>query len=57
MRHCVLAARRLGPVAHDSFLDATVLADRRTSAREWLAANPGIMEEEPPASLADRYGG
>ena len=33
-RHCVLAARNLGE--EDAFLDSTWLADRRTTAREWL---------------------
>jgi hypothetical protein len=57
LRHCVLAAQRLGSEAHASFLDGTFLADRRTTVREYLAANPGIMEEQPPPSLIGRYSG
>lgn len=57
LRHCVLAAQRLGPEAHASFLDGTYLADRRTTVREHLAANPDIMEEQPPPSLIGRYSG
>jgi hypothetical protein len=57
LRHCVLASRRLGTEAANNFLDATVLADGRTTARAWLAANPGILEEAPPASVAGRYSG
>ena len=57
LRHCVLAARRLGPAAEACLLDNTLLADRVTVLRAWLAANPGIMEEEPPAELVGRYSG
>ncbi|EFN60065.1 hypothetical protein CHLNCDRAFT_18676 [Chlorella variabilis] len=57
LRHCVLAAQRLGPEAHASFLDGTVLSDRATTIREHLAANPGIMHELPPSSLIGRYSG
>lgn len=32
-RHCVLAARKLGPEAEASFLDGTFLADRQTTVR------------------------
>lgn len=57
MRHCVLAAQRLGDEAYDSFLDGTYLSDRRTTLRQHLAANPDIMEELPPPSLVGRYSG
>ena len=56
-RHCVLAAQRLGPEATASFLDETFLADRATSVRTYLKANPDIMTELPPPSVAARYGG
>ncbi|PSC69323.1 hypothetical protein C2E20_7169 [Micractinium conductrix] len=51
LRHCVLAAQRLGFAAYASFLDGTWLSDRRTTVRQYLAANPDIMDELPPASL------
>ena len=57
LRHCVLAARALGPAVEACLLDNTLLADRATVLRAWLAANPDIMEEEPPPELAGRYGG
>ncbi|KAK9084287.1 hypothetical protein Scep_030758 [Stephania cephalantha] len=58
LRHCVLAAKNLGSVAYDNFLDHTFLADRKTTIREYLATDgSGIMEEEPPAALKTRYGG
>jgi len=57
LRHCMLAAISLGPEAAASFLDHTFLADRRTTLRRHLERNPGIMHEEPPASLVDRYSG
>jgi hypothetical protein len=57
LRHCVLAAQRLGPAAHASFLDGSVLSDRTTTVRQHLAAEPGIMDELPPPSLIGRYSG
>jgi cytoplasmic tRNA 2-thiolation protein 1 len=39
LRLCWLAHRRAGLLAH--FLDSTLLADRRTTLREYLAANEG----------------
>lgn len=57
LRHCLLAAERLGPVAHASFLDHTFLSDRSTTIRQHLKANPGIMNELPPPSLIGRYSG
>ncbi|KAL3753064.1 hypothetical protein ACJRO7_000460 [Eucalyptus globulus] len=58
LRHCVLAAKNLGDVAYDNFLDHTYLADRQTTIRKYLGTTGlGIMEEEPPESLRTRYGG
>lgn len=57
LRHCVLAAQRLGPAAFESFLDGTYLADRVTTVRQHLAANPTILQELPPPSLIGRYSG
>lgn len=45
------------PEAYENFLDCTVLGDRKTTVRQHLAANPSIMEEEPPESLRGRYSG
>ena len=57
LRHCVLAAQKLGKVAHDSFFDHTYLADRTTTVRQHLHMNPAIMAEKPPDSLSNRYSG
>ena len=57
LRHCALAAKKLGPVAEANFLDATVLSDGCTTIREWLEQNPEIMDELPPESLIGRYSG
>eukprot|EP00850_Spirogloea_muscicola_P014221 SM000100S09448 [mRNA] locus=s100:405144:410147:+ [translate_table: standard] len=57
LRHCVLAAETLGKEACDSFLDATFLADRTTTIRQYLDSNPSIMTELPPPALQERYGG
>ncbi|KAJ7980313.1 Butirosin biosynthesis [Quillaja saponaria] len=58
LRHCVLAAKNLGEAAYSNFLDHTYLANRKTTIRKYLATTgSGIMQEEPPESLKDRYGG
>ncbi|KAH0459074.1 hypothetical protein IEQ34_011888 [Dendrobium chrysotoxum] len=58
LRHCVLAAKNLGEAAYDNFLDHTFLSDRKTTIREYLTSTgSGIMEEEPPEALRNRYGG
>jgi hypothetical protein len=57
LRHCVLAAKKLGAEVEDNFLDNTLLSDRKTSIREHLERNPEIMMEEPPPSLVGRYSG
>eukprot|EP00929_Paragymnodinium_shiwhaense_P007789 TRINITY_DN111698_c0_g1_i1.p1 TRINITY_DN111698_c0_g1~~TRINITY_DN111698_c0_g1_i1.p1 ORF type:complete len:235 (-),score=33.38 TRINITY_DN111698_c0_g1_i1:269-928(-) len=57
LRHCTLAARNLGEEAEKSFLEDTFLIDRTTTVGQYLEANPWIMDTEPPAALAERYGG
>lgn len=57
LRHCVLAAKSFCPEAYDSFLDATTLADRKTTVREYLRLHPVILTELPPPELAERYSG
>jgi hypothetical protein len=57
LRHCVLAAKNLGVEAYDSFLDYTFLADRQTTIRSHLQANPEILTTLPPPHLTERYGG
>ncbi|KAH9300324.1 hypothetical protein KI387_011907, partial [Taxus chinensis] len=55
LRHCVLAAKNLGKMAHENFLDHTFLGDRKTSIRQYLASQGlGIMDEEPPEMLKER---
>ncbi|KAL1495878.1 hypothetical protein AB1Y20_014522 [Prymnesium parvum] len=57
LRHCVLAAQKMGDLCLDSFLDDTYLIDRTTTLREYLAANPHVMATLPPPDLQERYGG
>ena len=57
LRHCMLAAEKLGPACRESFLDDTFLIDRTSTIREYLAANPQVMTTMPPPELAERYGG
>lgn len=57
LRHCVLAAEKMGLVCYNSFMDETYLADRVTTIREYLEMRPDVMETIPPGDLAIRYGG
>jgi len=57
LRHCVLAATKMGGVCLDSFLDETYLVDRKTTVREYLEKYPDVMDKLPPSHLAERYGG
>lgn len=58
LRHCVLAAKSLGEVAYDNFLDHTFLGDRKTTIRRYLnTAGSQIMDEKTPESVKTRYGG
>ena len=57
LRHCVLAATKLGSICLDSFLDQTFLVDRTTPLRRYLEYHPEVMSTLPPPELAERYGG
>lgn len=59
LRHCVLAAKNLGIDAYNSFLDHTYLGDRTTTIRKYFEAElgVGVMDEQPPEVLRERYGG
>jgi hypothetical protein len=60
LRHCFLAAEKLDQVTPgvlDSFLDETFLADRQTTIRQYISANPGVLQVLPPDSLIGRYSG
>ena len=58
LRHCALAAEKLGQAANDSFLDEMLLCDRKTTLRTYLSANhERIMSTLPPEELIDRYSG
>ena len=57
LRHCVLAAERMGEACLASFLDETYLIDRVTTIRQYLEQHPEVMSTLPPPALAERYGG
>ena len=57
LRHCVLAAQKLGDQAYQSFLDETFLIDRQTTVRQYLASRPDILDMTPPPQVAIQYGG
>jgi hypothetical protein len=57
LRHCTLAAEKMGQTCYNSFLDETFLVDRKTTIRTYLNDNPQVMTTEPPEELALRYGG
>ncbi|KAL4193937.1 hypothetical protein AMTRI_Chr05g66260 [Amborella trichopoda] len=58
LRHCLVAAKKMGDEVYDNFLDHTFLGDRKTTIREYMASNGvGIMEEELPETVKGRYDG
>ena len=57
LRHCVLAAQKMGDECYNSFLDETFLVDRKTTLRSYLHDNPHVMNTVPPPNLEIRYGG
>jgi hypothetical protein len=57
LRHCTLAAKKMGAECYNSFLDETFLVDRKTTIRSYLSDTPQVMSTIPPPDLAVRYGG
>ena len=57
LRHCYLAAKSMGTMCLNSFLDETFLVDRETAVREYLASHPEILDTQPPPELVGRYSG
>lgn len=59
LRHCYLAAKSMGSECLDSFLDETVLVDRRTTIRQYLEEQePDLIETTiPPPGFEQRYSG
>jgi hypothetical protein len=57
LRHCYLAAKKMGPLCFDSFQDETYLADRDTTIRDYVAKYPSVLETLPPPGFEERYSG
>eukprot|EP01095_Lingulamoeba_sp_RSL-Kostka_P002906 TRINITY_DN13823_c0_g1_i1.p1 TRINITY_DN13823_c0_g1~~TRINITY_DN13823_c0_g1_i1.p1 ORF type:complete len:231 (+),score=48.64 TRINITY_DN13823_c0_g1_i1:131-823(+) len=59
LRHCLLAAEKLGNLAYENFLDSTYLGNRNDTIRTYLKRekNKDILDEKPPLSLINRYNG
>mmetsp|Transcript_35391 Transcript_35391/g.85650 ORF Transcript_35391/g.85650 Transcript_35391/m.85650 type:complete len:272 (-) Transcript_35391:1672-2487(-) len=57
LRHCYLAAEKLGPACFNSFLDETFLVDRSTTVRQYVSENPHVLETLPPPGFEERYSG
>ena len=57
LRHCVLAAKKLGAEVHDSFLRATYLCDRKTTIEQHLKNDPTVLDELPTPAAAPYYMG
>ena len=57
LRHCYLAAEKLGPTCFNSFLDETFLVDRTTTVRQYVSENPHVLETLPPPGFEKRYSG
>jgi hypothetical protein len=57
MRHCYLAAQKMGDECFNSFLDDTYLVDRETTLRGYLEKYPEVLDCSPPPELVERYSG
>ena len=57
LRHCYLAAKSMGEICLNSFLDETYLVDRTTTVRQYLEQHPEVLSTMPPESLVGRYSG
>ncbi|GAB9474369.1 uncharacterized protein IUM83_10407 [Globisporangium polare] len=57
VRHCLLAVKKLGEDVYNDFVNTTFLGDRKTPIKQYIDANPSIMDEVPPAHLVNRYSG
>ena len=60
LRHCLMAARRMGEECYNSFLDETFLVDRVTSLRQYMSEADRyeqLANMIVPPHLAERYGG
>jgi hypothetical protein len=57
LRHCYLAAKKMGSLCFESFLDETYLIDRETTIRQYAEKYPSVLESPPPAAFEERYSG
>ena len=60
LRHCLLAVKKAGEVAEQSFLDDTYLVDRKTTLREYLARDGNkqrVLSSMPPDRFSKRFNG
>eukprot|EP00527_Entomoneis_sp_CCMP2396_P002770 CAMPEP_0198146240 /NCGR_PEP_ID=MMETSP1443-20131203/28301_1 /TAXON_ID=186043 /ORGANISM="Entomoneis sp., Strain CCMP2396" /LENGTH=269 /DNA_ID=CAMNT_0043810129 /DNA_START=161 /DNA_END=970 /DNA_ORIENTATION=- len=57
LRHCYLAAKKMGPTCFNSFLDETFLIDRVTTVRAYVEKYPQVLDTQPPPELVIRYSG
>ena len=57
LRHCYLAVEKAGKVALESFLNDSLLADRKTTLRAYIEMAPEVMEARPPPHLEARFSG
>jgi len=56
LKHCLVAAKRLGDEFEANFLNYTFIADRITTIRQYLEAHPGMMENTTFSTFS-RYQG
>lgn len=60
LRHCLLAVKKAGPMAEQSFLDETFLVDRTTTLGQYLSLEgneKSMMNSRPPKKLEKRFNG
>eukprot|EP00980_Cylindrotheca_fusiformis_P011666 scaffold2751_cov131-Cylindrotheca_fusiformis.AAC.33 len=60
LRHCLLAVKKAGPAAEQSFLNDTYLIDRSTTLSKYLRKDGNlerVMNAKPPERLKRRFNG
>lgn len=58
LRHCLLAVRKAGVVAEQSFLNDTTLIDRKTTLADYMKSDGrSVMDSRPPSHLLARFSG
>ena len=57
VRHCVLAADKLGSAVLENFMDTAVCVDGKRTMRDLLVSDPALMSIQPPRHLRKKFSG